>query len=137
MQLRVTDLDPIRVVLGPMPDLLREMIEDLLSCESDMVVLGRFGDSAEALETACAEHADMLILQEDERRSSGLLDAIVGAPPFSIFAISPSGRDATAVNLVHEAVAFDSSSRTAFAAAIRRIARCSGKAPSGGSRWQG
>ena len=121
-----------------MPDLLREMVEDLLSCESDMVVLGRSENAMAALAAACSAPADMLIMQAGEDRTSGMLDAIVKAPPFSIFAISASGKDATAVNFVHEAVAFDSSSRTAFAAAIRRIARSSpAEAPSGEDRWRG
>jgi hypothetical protein len=138
MQLRSPNLDPIRVLIGPMPDLLRGMIEDLLSSESDMIVLGRSDDSAGALEAAFGARADMLIMQESEDGGTGLLHAIVEAPPFSIFAISPSGRHATAVNLVHEAVAFDTSSRTAFAAAIRRIARSRPAETSPReSRWQG
>jgi DNA-binding NarL/FixJ family response regulator len=137
-QLRASDHDPIRVLLGPMPDLLREMIEDLLSCEPDMVVLGRSEDAAAALAAACRAPADMLIMQAGEDRKSGMLDAIVEAPPFSIFAISPSGKDARAVNFVHEAIAFDTSSRTAFAAAIRRIARSSpARVSPGEGRWRG
>ena len=137
-QLRASNRDRIRVLLGPMPDLLREMIEDLLSCESDMIVLDRSDNAAGALATACNAPADLLIMQAGEDRESGLLDAIIQAPPFSIFAISPSGEDATAINFVHEAVAFDPSSRTAFAGAIRRIARSSpANAPPDEARWQG
>jgi len=79
----------------------------------------------------------MLIVQTGADGESGLLDAIVAAPPFSVFAISPSGNEATAVNLVHEDVAFDPASLTAFAAAIRRIARAGdANAASDECRWR-
>jgi len=121
-----------------MPDLLREMIEDLLSIETDMVVLGRSDDPAAALATSCNECADLLVMQSEKDEGTGVLEAIVRAPPFSIFAISAAGTDATAVRLIHENVVFDASSRAAFAAAIRRVARggVADKAP-GGARWQG
>ena len=120
-----------------MPELLREMIEDLLSCEADMIVLGRSDDASAALASACSVRADMLIMQA-ETEATGLLDAIVCARPFSIFAISASGADATAVKLVHEAIDFDESSRTAFASTIRRVARTSVPAPPREkSQWPG
>jgi DNA-binding NarL/FixJ family response regulator len=123
MQLRAPDRDSIRVLLGPMPDLLRDMIKDLLSSEKDMVVLGNSETPGMALITACSEQADMLIVQAGEDGECGLLDELVRSSPFSIFAISASGTDATAINLIHQDVVFDASSRTAFAAAIRSVAR--------------
>jgi len=138
MQFRAPDRDPIRVLLGPMPDLLREMLEDLLSCESDMVVLGQSETGTAALTNACDPSVDMLIMQSETDGKDGLLNSLVEATPFSIFAISPTGEHATAVRLVHEDVAFDASSGTAFAAAIRRVARghISGPSP-GEARWPG
>jgi len=138
MQFRAPDRDPIRVLLGPMPDLLREMLEDLLSCESDMVVLGRSETGAAALTSASDASADMLIMQSETDGKDGLLSSIVDGPPFSIFAISATGEHATAVRFVHEDVVFDASSRSAFAAAIRRIARPRMSGPAQGeARWPG
>lgn len=138
MQPRVPDRDPIRVLLGPMPELLREMIEDLLSIETDMVVLGQSDDPATALANTCSAHADMLIMQAQKDEGTGILEAIVQAPPFSILAISAAGTDATAVRLIHENVLFDTSSGAAFAAAIRRVARTSvSKHAPGEARWLG
>jgi DNA-binding NarL/FixJ family response regulator len=138
MQFRAPDRDPIRVLLGPMPDLLREMLEDLLSCESDMVVLGQSETATAALTSACEANADMLIMQSEPHEKQGLINSIVEGPPFSIFAISATGEHATAVRFVHEDVVFDASSRSTFAAAIRRVARSqvSSTAP-GEARWPG
>lgn len=138
MQYRAPDRDPIRVLLGPMPDLLREMLEDLLSCESDMVVLGQSETGTAALTSACEARADMLIIQSRADGNAGLLNSIVDGSPFSIFAISPTGEHATAVRFVHEDVVFDSSSGTTLAAAIRRVARRQMSPPaSGEARWPG
>lgn len=138
MQFRAPDRDPIRVLLGPMPDLLREMLEDLLSCESDMVVLGQSETGTGALTSACEANADMLIMQSEPDGKEGLLNSIVDGPPFSIFAISETGEHAKAVRFVHEDVVFDASSRTTFAAAIRRVARARVSRPaSGQARWPG
>jgi DNA-binding NarL/FixJ family response regulator len=102
-----------------------------------MVVLGQASDAAATLRTARDAHADMLIMQS-QQGEAGVLDAIVGGPSFSILAISATGEEATAVRLIHEAVAFDPSSHAAFAAAIRRLARSAGPPPlPGESRWQG
>jgi hypothetical protein len=106
-----------------MPDLLRDMINDLLSAEKDILVLGHSEKPGTALIAACSEQADMLIMQTGEDGECGLLDGLVRSSPFSIFAISASGADATAVRFVHQEVVFDASSRTAFAAAIRSVAR--------------
>ena len=111
-----------------MPDLLREMIEDLLSSENDMVVLGHSEMPETALITACSEQADMLVMQTGDCAEC-VLDGLVRSSPFSIFAISPSGTDATAVKLVHQDVVFDASSRSAFAAAIRSVARPAARDP--------
>lgn len=138
MQFRAPDRDPIRVLLGPMPDLLREMLEDLLSCESDMVVLGQSETGTGALTSACEANADMLIMQSEPDGKEGLLNSIVDGPPFSIFAISETGEHAKAVRFVHEDVVFDASSRTTFAAAIRRVARARLSRPAPGqARWPG
>lgn len=138
MQFRAPDRDPIRVLLGPMPDLLREMLEDLLSCESDIVVLGQSETGTGTLTSACEANADMLIVQSEPDGKEALLNSIVEGPPFSIFAISETGEHAKTVRFVHEDIVFDSSSGTTFAAAIRRAARSQVSRPEPGqARWPG
>lgn len=109
-----------------MPDLLREMIEVLLSSENDMVVLGHSELPETALMTACSERADMLVLQTGNGGQCALLDGLVRSAPFSIFAISASGEDATAIKLSHQEIVFDASSGASFAAAIRSVAHPQG-----------
>lgn len=123
MQSEAQKLDPIRILLGPMPEMLRAMIEDLLSSEADMLVVGQSDEPDTALTSATKTKADMLITQSSDDGQDNLLDAIVCGSPFSIFAISGSGHHATAIHMVREAVGFDAESRSAFAAAIRETAR--------------
>lgn len=138
MQYRAPDRDPIRVLLGPMPGLLREMLEDLLSCESDMVVLGQSETGIKALTSASEAKADMLIMQSEAGEKADVLNSIVEGAPFSIFAISETAKHATAVRFVHEDVVFDSSSGATFAAAIRRVARSQMRhSASGEAQWPG
>ena len=113
---------PIRILLGPMPEMLRTMIRDLLSCEEDMLVVGESNDPSAALASAVDARADMLIAQSVEDPKDHLFHALMTASPFCIFAIATSGTDATAVQLVRGPISFDASSKAALASAVRKSA---------------
>jgi DNA-binding NarL/FixJ family response regulator len=123
MEQETHDSAPIRILLGPMPEMLRTMIKDLLAHEADMLVVGESNDASAALSSAADIRADMLIAHTAQSPEANPIDSIVSVSPFCIFAIATSGTEATAVQIVREPISFESSSGSALASAIRETAR--------------
>lgn len=115
-------MNPIRIHLGSMPEMLRAIITDLLHQDSDIVVVGRSGQGEDELECAREEWADVLITQDRQHDGNVLLDRLLQAPPICIFAISDDGRTADAVNLVRRPIPLNDKLPSAFANAVRQIA---------------
>ncbi|MDX1487713.1 MAG: hypothetical protein R3268_05895, partial [Acidiferrobacterales bacterium] len=55
---------PIRVHLGPMPEMLLTIIGDLLSREPDIVITGRSAHHEDCLREARARRAEVVVAQE-------------------------------------------------------------------------
>ena len=102
-------VSPIRIHLGPMPEMLRSIVDGLLAEEPDLVVVGRSARGEDALLQARAEQAEMLITAEGEHADSRCLGAILSGPPLSILAIARNGRDGTAVSLAGRQIDLDRS----------------------------
>lgn len=90
----------IRVHLGPMPEMLRTIIGDLLGNETDLVVVGSSAPGEDALRQAQKDDADVLITDYRGRQASSLLDGLLSATPISVLAISNDGQSADAVCLI-------------------------------------
>ncbi len=112
-------MNPIRIHLGPMPGMLSTIIDDLLSRESDILVVGRSGERDDALLQAREEQAD-IVITEDSNQGSTCLNAILSGPPLSIFALAPDGLGAAAINLTRRQVRLDVDRET-LADAIRQL----------------
>ena len=112
-------MNPIRIHLGPMPGMLCTIVDDLLSRESDIVVVGRSSDREDALLRAREEQADVVIT-EDSNQGSTCLNAILSGPPLSIFALAPDGLGAAAIDLTRRQVRLDGDKET-LAEAIRQL----------------
>ena len=115
-------MSPIRIHLGPMPEMLRTIITDLLHQEPDLVIVGRSGPGQDPLRSACDDHANVLITQDRSDAPAGCLDTILSAAPLGIFALSADGQNASSVRLVRQPVAPDSLKQADFADAIRSTA---------------
>lgn len=115
------EVTPIRVLIGPMPGMLRAIVDDLLANEPDLIVVGCSDDPESALVSAREARADMLITQSFESGQRSCLEAILTGPPLSIFAIEESGHDAAVTKLDRRPIDL-SSNAGALAAAIRRAA---------------
>lgn len=115
-------MNPIRIHLGSMPEMLRAIITDLLHQDPDIVVVGRSGHGEDELKCARERWADVLITQDRRHDGNLSLDTILSAPPICIFAISDDGRTADAVNLVRRPVALNENLPSAFADAVRQTA---------------
>ena len=115
-------VNPIRIHLGPMPEMLRTIIGDLLRQETDLVVVGQSGEGQDTLRSAQDERADVLIAHNQPHPDSRCLDTILAATPISILAISGDGRTADAVNLLRRPVALNGGGQSGLADAIRQIA---------------
>jgi DNA-binding NarL/FixJ family response regulator len=102
-----------------MPGMLSTIVDDLLSRESDIVVVGRSVDREDALLRAREERADVVIT-EDSNQGSTCLNAILSGPPLSIFALAPDGLGAVAIDLTRRKVRLDGDKET-LADAIRQL----------------
>jgi DNA-binding NarL/FixJ family response regulator len=87
-------VDRIRILLGPMPQLLREILKSGFLAEPEMEVVGDTREG-EGLVGLCAERRpDVIVLEADEAFESELASAIRINPALKILAVAPSGRDA-------------------------------------------
>lgn len=111
----------IRVLIGPMPQMLRAIIEELLSHEPDLAIVGSSTDPSLALRDAREVRADILITQSAELGQETCLEAVAAGPPFSILAIDRSGQEAAVTKVVRRPIGL-SESNSGIAAAIRHIA---------------
>ena len=102
--------------------MLQAIIEDLLTSEPGLVVVGRTIEGQDPLIRAREEQADMLITADASQNGGGCLQAIMSGPPLTILAIARDGRDATAVSLARRPVDFAAEGKSAFADAVRRVA---------------
>lgn len=114
-------MTPLRIFLGPMPEMLRTIVNDLLSRESDIVMVGGSGDIPDPLLQARHQGADVLIT-EDAPSESTCLTSVISGPPLRIFVIGADGREAAAINLARKRVGLDSGNQATLAEAIRQIA---------------
>jgi hypothetical protein len=101
--------------------MLRTIVSDLLRQEPDMILVARPEGGPDALQSAGAASADILITQDGAGEPGSCLDTIMRSPPLGICALSADGRSASAVSLARRPVAFGDD-RFALAGAVRRIA---------------
>lgn len=113
---------PIRIHLGPMSEMLRTIIEDLLSLERDIVVVGNSRQQHDVLKRARDEGADMLITQSRDDAGDSSLDAILAASPVKILAINQDGKEAAVFNLTRHAIALNGDRKAVLGQAIRNAA---------------
>lgn len=115
-------MNSIRIHLGPMPEMLRAIITDLLGSEGDFEIVGCSDDGQGALGDARGERADVLITQECHDAGQDCLQAILSPEPLAVFALSADGTNAAAVSLMRQPIALDSGSGAALASAVRSLA---------------
>lgn len=97
----------IRVHLGPMPRMLRAMINDLLSAEPDITIVGNSYGAQDSLPVASAEGADILIAQERASHPGTCTAAVLLGAPAAILAVAADGRHGTGVNLVRQPISLN------------------------------
>jgi DNA-binding NarL/FixJ family response regulator len=115
-------VEPIRVYLGPMPEMLRAIIFDLLSSEADLTIVGNSAAPDECLRAAREERAAVIIVQDTANKRSTCLDLVLADPPVGVLAVSTDGQSAAEVSLVRRPITLDSGSPSILADAIRRMA---------------
>jgi hypothetical protein len=122
-------MDPIRVHFGPMPEMLRTIIRDLLEGESDILIVGRSAQPDDCLREARAGHAAVIVAQESAHDGGNCLDLILADPPLGILEVSRDGRSAAGMSLVREPILLDAGKPSGLVGAIRRLAAQLGAGP--------
>jgi len=89
---------PIRIVVGEVPRLLRDIIETAVKREEDMVLVEVNGGDLAALVRDSA--ADVAIVADDSpRRSAGHRQALVDHPELKLLVLTDDGRSAQLLEL--------------------------------------
>lgn len=114
----------VRIHLAYMSPLLRGMITDLLACESDIEILSCANDSGDAILTARANGANMIITHDQERNGDRCLGAVMEDVPLTILAIDQGGSAGTSINLVRRTLRLDGEGPEALAQAVRQAIEC-------------
>jgi hypothetical protein len=87
-----------------MPRMLRDMINDLLSAEPDMTIVGNSYDAQDGLPSASAQGADILISQERTAQPGSCTAAVLSGAPAAILSVATDGRSGTSINLVRQPI---------------------------------
>jgi hypothetical protein len=112
-------MSSIRIHLGPMSRMLRAMIQDLLSAEPDMIIVGHSYAPKDGLPAASALGADILIAQERPTAPDDGTAAVLSGAPAAILSVATDGRSGTSVNLVRQPVCLNGG--VSFPDAIRGV----------------
>jgi hypothetical protein len=96
----------IRVQIGAMPQLLGDMVVQLLGARAAVEVAGRTAAGEDPLAQARDSGANLLVVL-DEPQSSPCLDAVLTQPRLSILALSGSGERGELVRFRRQGVPLD------------------------------
>jgi DNA-binding NarL/FixJ family response regulator len=87
-------LDRIQVLLGPMPQLLREILTSGFVADPDVVIVGETGDDVSLLALCTERRPDVVVLQSDSELESRLQSTVSLEHDLKILAVATSGREA-------------------------------------------
>jgi hypothetical protein len=87
-------LENTRVVLGPMPELLRDILRSGLLAEPNAEIVGDTADDASVVNLCLERRADAVVLQADDALELQLETSVSTERAFRIVAVAPSGRSA-------------------------------------------
>ena len=87
-------MDRIHVLLGPMPQLLRDILTSGFLADADVVIVGDTGDPAGLLALCTECRPDVVVLQSDDGLESQLQSTARIDRDLKIVAVATSGREA-------------------------------------------
>jgi hypothetical protein len=112
-------MSPIRVHLGPMPDMLRSLITDMLSAARDVEIVGMGDLESPSLAAARAEGANILITSQPCNATDPSLAAVVDAQPLTVLVLRPERKSCVAVTLTHRELPLDGKNIAGLAETLR------------------
>jgi DNA-binding NarL/FixJ family response regulator len=113
-------LDPVRILIAPMPKLLQQIIERTLAYQSDMIVAGQARPSESVAAAARRVRADLVILLESQEGAAGTPWQVLNENPrLKILAITSDGHSATRYELQPHQVVIDEISPERLVDAVR------------------
>lgn len=115
-------MTPILVQLGPMPMMLRTIVRDLLSAETDVRILDSTSGRDDCLRAAREAKADLVIVQDEAQEGTSCLDLLLTSQGPGLLGIAADGRSATRISIAREPVSLDAGLNSSLADAIRQMA---------------
>ena len=109
------------ILLGPLPRMLRSIIESAVAAQPDMRVL-EYTEHGSLEETVARTHADVLIVNEQPDRSETWFRSLLAMHPWlKVFVLTQDGRNATLLEFRRDRLA--DASPTTLIEAIRTALR--------------
>ncbi|WP_213979776.1 hypothetical protein [Sphingomonas sp. dw_22] len=99
-----------------MPNMLGEVVSQMLSTFSDARLVGRVEPGADPILAAQESGANVLILREDDPAARPLL----AARSISVFALAESGREGTLLTVLQRRIALDADTIEQMRQLLRR-----------------
>ena len=116
-------MDPIRVLLGPMPQMLRDILVATLSAQADMVLVGQ-RTAAPLAEAVAAHAAEVVVVGADRNdRPEEYVEAFRHRPQVRVLVIRSDGRTAAMHELLIRRQPLRELSPDAVVSAVRRSGR--------------
>jgi hypothetical protein len=112
-------LGQTRVILVDMPQMLREIMRELVSHERDLEIVGEFGDQDAALQVIDGRGAAVLITSLNQSAHLGIANLLSKAPHLRVLAVSGDGRESFLYELRPDERPVGELSRQTFLAAVR------------------
>ena len=113
-------MDPIRILITPMPRLLQQIIERMLASQPDMIVTAQAKPSKSMATAAKRVRADIVILAESREGAGGTPWQVLNENPrLKLLTISRDGHRATRYELRPHEVVIDDISPKDLVDAIR------------------
>jgi hypothetical protein len=114
----------VRIFLGLMPVILADIIEHLTAAETDLAVVGRFGDGEQSLPAALDAEADVLVLQRGalDDGADGTLAGLLAPRPLAVLVLNEDGKTGDLYRIASQNIRLDTLTN-AFARAVRIAAK--------------
>jgi DNA-binding NarL/FixJ family response regulator len=113
----------IRIILAEMPQMLLDIVSEIVASEPDLTIVGVLTGKANLEEAVRLSHADIVVLQQTSNPAqAGDTAPRLASRPFKVLAISDDGRQGLLYELRAQCTAIGEMSAVDLVAAIRAAA---------------
>jgi hypothetical protein len=112
-------MEPFRILIASMPEMLMEMIAQIIAREPDFVIVGEIAECSDLTSAVRRSHADLVIVGQLSLAEANVPAVLSSSYPAKILTITENGRCATLNELRPHREIFVDISAAGLVAAIR------------------